>query len=179
MDIDSTADPVVRGGGGPLEQAHLEESSEFHRPNFRRGPIGEIRMRQFLGRAREDPTADPDIIQDLQQPFSFGDSQLQAAEFVSLAEALRIGEEGIDQGFIFFALFGQGIVEEFLICVAGGRRGFGDAVVCGRNDGILTEQDDKQFLLAFVEMEHGVIVFNAEEFHSSRSMVACRLYFWS
>ena len=48
-----------------------------------------------------------------------------------------------------------------------------------RNDRIKTEDDREQFFFQIGEMKNIPVVLDPEQFHSSRSIVACRLYFLS
>ena len=98
------------------EQVHLEgmaESSIAHRC----GAFGlEVNFERFdLGRAQEYPTAHMHVIQHLQQPLDFAGGDSHARGSLRGVETLWVGEEGVNELFVFAALLSERFIQETLI----------------------------------------------------------------
>ena len=88
-----------------------------------------------------------------------------------------IGEKRLDQFFVFAPLLGERFIKQTLVRRVGGRGRVAQSLMRGRNDGVKPENEREQSAFLFREVKNVVVVFDAKKFHSSRSMVACRLYF--
>ena len=89
-------------------------------------------------------------------------------------------QERGDLLFVRGALLGQGFVQKMLAFLRMGRGGlFADPVVGRRNAWVKPEHLPQHVFFLRGEHESEPVFCGTDEFHASRSMVACRLYFWS
>lgn len=136
-----------------------------------------LRVRRTEG----DPTSNADIVEHLQQPFNFrpGERELKAGS--RLLEMSGFVQHGPDVFPVLLPLGGERFFQQPLVFVVlGGPGRFGEAMMRRGNQGIELEDIEQQALFRLADFKNQFIPSGPDEFHaSSRSMVACRLYFWS
>ena len=139
--------------------------------------FGNLELLRF---AQRQPTAHPHVIEHLQQPFDLRRAESEVNAGSEFAKPRGFIEHRQDLPAILPALFGERFFEQALVFSVGRAvAGSAELMVRRRNEGIKLQDLKQEGLLPFAQCEGETILFRTDEFDDSRSMVACRVYFWS
>ena len=116
----------------------------------------------------------------MQQPFDLRRGEREVNASGHFAKARGFVEHRQYLSAIFPALFGERFFEQALVFNVGRAvAGLAELMVRRWHERVKLQDLKQEGLLPFAQSESETILFRSDEFHDSRSMVACRVYFWS
>src|SRR5581483_9185696 len=147
-------------------------------PKIRGVLVGKLQkdVIELVRRAKTQPTADANVVEDLQQPLHLGRPE---GDSPAVPMSVKAGPGFAQQGralFVFATMFGKRNLEQFLVFRPGVTA---KRLIIFGSERVPGQEREKRALFGGRELEVKPAPFSLEKSHSSRSMLACRLYFCS
>ncbi len=146
----------------------MKVARDLHGPEVRSIPFIHFEAFRLRGlrRAEPQPVSNPDIVQDLKQPFHLVDVQLESIPALMLAKSLRFIQKLFQFLFVFKFLRTERVLEQLLVNLhLNGLRSFAQGLVVGSDQRVGLQKIEQHMLFALADMKNKLVRFRLDQFH--------------